>query len=490
MNQRTDQSSSLPNGSVPDRSLSVKGATKPHKPHDQQAVQRRWFKSLNPYVPESLSRDGVDAVKIEESSVKAQAGKLILTVFLVFLLWSVTAPIDQGAVVAGSVVVLGARKAVQHPTGGVVEAILVREGDKVKEGDVLLRVNPLNIEANLLQAENEWINALAAYSRLLAERLDAHSIVWDRELVDFGSREQAIESRRLQLALFASRRSEHGEQTQLLKQQGENLQLQIQEKQKVLTLRAEQLSPIQQDAQDLRVLANDGYVPRTNAHSAERGVTEAQIALTTLQADIASLRTALSANTLELAKLRSSYQKEVDTQLAESQKAKETLRAKVISLRFDKSLAEVRSPASGVIVALKAHTVGGVIAGGQVLMEIVPQPQTLVIEAAVPPYLIDKIAVGMQVDLRFSAFNQITTPVIPGVVKLVGADRLAPSPPQYPFEYFLAQVMPTVDGKQLLSQKKIVPGMPVEVVVKAGERTFMSYLIKPLTDRFARSFKE
>jgi len=166
------------------------------------------------------------------------------------------------------------------------------------------------------------------------------------------------------------------------------------------------------------------------------------------------------------------------------------MRAKVESLRFDQSLSNLKAPTNGTVVGLKAHTVGGVITAGQVLMEIVPTEQTLIAEAAVPPHLIDKVSVGMSADLRFSAFNSITTPVVPGVVKLIGADRLPPQPPQFPDEYYLIQVETTDAARQILKGKNILPGMPVEVIVKAGQRSFFSYLLKPLSDRFARSFKE
>jgi len=240
----------------------------------------------------------------------------------------------------------------------------------------------------------------------------------------------------------------------------------------------------------MRKLAMDGFVPRTNANNSERSSVDAQIGLTSLQAEMSTIKTSLASNELELSKIKSAYNRQIDTDLNEAQKSKEGLRAKVLSLRFDQSLSNVKAPTSGVVVALKAHTVGGVITGGQVLMEIVPKEQKLIVEAAVPPQMIDKVSVGLVTDLRFTAFNTLTTPVIPGVVKLVGADRLPPLPPLFPQEYFLAQIETTQQGQQLLIEKSIVAGMPVEVVVKSGERTFMSYLIKPLTDRFAASFKE
>jgi protease secretion system membrane fusion protein len=451
---------------------------------------KNWTNSFNPYVPDHLERDGVKPVLIEESKIKGHAGILVAVTFGIFLIWSVSAPLDSGAVVTGSVVVQGSRKAVQHPTGGVVEEILVREGSVVRQGDIIIKINPLNIDANLRQAEYEFINALAAYSRLMAEATDKAEIVWDPELANFGANPQVEVARRLQTAMFMSKRSEHLGQRSILAQQGEGLRQQLREKENVYKLRGSQLAPIAQDAENLRKLAGDGFVPRSKANEAERSSVEAQANLATLMSDIASARTAVASNELELNKLRAAYTKGVDTELTETQKTKETLRSRVLSLRFDKSLVELKAPASGTVVGMKVNTVGGVITAGQVLLEIVPRETSLIVEAAVPPHVIDKVSVGMDADLRFSAFNSLTTPVIPGVVRLVGADRLPPQPPRFTEEYFLAQVEPTAEGLKLLRGNDIVPGMPVEVVVKNGERTFMSYFLKPLTDRFARSFKD
>lgn len=446
--------------------------------------------ALNPYVPEDLERDGLAPVRVEEAGIKRQLGKVVFVVFLLFLAWATTAPLDAGVVVNGSVVVQGSRKAVQHPGGGVVEEILVREGSQVKEGDTVLRINPLSIQANLRQAEAEFINVLAQHSRLLSERFDRGSISWDRELVALGRNAQVAEAMRLQEALFTSRRQEYIGQMNILVRQAEGLQAQLREKEDVLRLRQSQLATLQADAQNIARLARDGFVPRQQASNAERANMEAQAGLASLQSEIAATRTALAGNELEQVKLKAAFTTRLDGELAEAQKAREALRARVASLRFDKDLTTIRAPVSGTVVGLKIHTVGGVITGGQVLMEIVPAAQTLIAEVAVPPHLIDKVAVGLQTDMRFTAFNQHTTPVIPGVVRLVGADRLPPQPPLFPEEYFLSQIEVTPDGLHLLADRNIVPGMPVEVVIKTGERSFMSYLLKPLTDRAARSFKE
>ncbi len=451
----------------------------------------RWAKSFNPYVPDDLERkDGIEPVRIEESSVKKQSGKVIFVAFAAFLIWAFTAPLDSGAVVSGTVVVQGSRKAVQHPGGGVVEKILVKEGDKVAQGDVVLQINPLNIDANLRQAEYEFIQTLAAYSRLLTERSGGRAIAWDADLDAFATHPQVAEAKRLQTELFQSRQREIAAAKHLFAQREAGLRQQLAEKQKILSLRGTQVAPIEQDAQSVRRLADGGYVPRSRANDAERSAVEAQAGIIAMQADIANLRVELSNLQLELSKAQIAFERATDAELSEVQKQKETLRAKVDSLRFDQSLTSLRAPASGTVVALKAHTEGGVIGGGQVLMEIVPDNEPLIIEAAVPPGLIDKVRVGMTTDMRFSAFNQITTPVVPGRVRLVGADRLPPQPPRFPEEHFLVQVETTPEGQVLLGQHQIVAGMPVEVIVKGGERSFMSYMLKPLADRFARSFKE
>lgn len=450
----------------------------------------RLAKSFNPYVPEELVRDGMEPVRIEESSIKKQSGKVIAISFIAFLAWAMTAPIDSGTVVSGSVVVLGSRKAVQHPQGGVVKKIHVQEGDKVRQGDIVLQINPLQIQANLQQSEYDFIQTLAAHSRLIAER-NGHSIItWEPDLSKFANQNQVNEAKRLQQALFLSRQREINAAKAIYAQKESGLREQLIEKNNIMALRRSQLTPLQNDAQSVRRLAQGGFVPGARANEAERAAIDAQAAISALQADIAAIQTQLSSNQLELNKARTGFEREIDAELSEVQKRKETLRANVQSLRFDQNLTDLRAPVNGTVVALKAHTEGGVITGGQVLMEIVPDEEQLVIEAAVPPHMIDKVRVGMTADMRFSAFNKITTPVVPGVVRLVGADRLPPAPPKFQEEFYLVQLETTAEGHALLKENQIVAGMPVEVIVKGGERSFMSYMLKPLIDRFARSFKE
>lgn len=452
------------------------------------------LKGMNPYDPETLRRGGAEPIRLEESRTKAAGAKLLVVGFAAFMAWATLAPIDSGANVMGSVVVMGNRKAVQHPTGGVVETILVREGSVVRRGDLLIRLNPLSLEAALNSAELDYINALAVESRLVSERENLKAIAWLPEFLAYDNAQpgdpRVAEARRQQVQLFESRRAELDGQLRILREQVGGLSLQAAEMEKIIATRHQQLSMLADEARSNRELADEGFVPRSRANEVERSRTDVLASIATTSAELSKAQSGIAATRLQLNQTQAVFRRDLETQLAEAQKLRASLRGKVDSLRFDLSLTELRAPAAGTIVGLKVNTVGGVIPGGDVLMEIVPNDGTLIVEAEVPPTLIDKVRTGLQADMRFTAFNQNTTPVIPGKVALVGADLLTATSKDQPPEYYLAQIETTAEGYALLGSHKVQPGMPVDVVIKTGERSFLSYLAKPLTDRFAKAFKE
>lgn len=445
---------------------------------------------INPYDPDQLKREGIDPIRIEESRIKHRLVQLFVVGFIGFAAWAVYAPIDGGANVTGTVVVKGKRKAVQHPTGGVVEQILVQEGDTVKQGDVLVRLNPLGLQAALNSAELDYINAMAAESRLISERENLPSINWLPELQALSADSRARAAKAQHARLFKTRKAEIEGQQKILREQVVGLGAHARQMEKVVVARNEQLAVMVEEATSYQELAAEGFVPRSRANEVERSRAELLASVATTMADIGKTQSDMAATQLQLYQNLAVFYRDLETQLAEAQKLRHALRAKVESLRFDLSLTEMRAPTAGIVVGVKVNTEGGVIEGGSVLMEIVPGEESLIVEAQVPPVLIDKIQVGLEADLRFSAFNMNTTPVVPGKVIMVGADRLPPTSKEQPFEYYLAQIETTPEGYELLGQHKVQAGMPVDVVIKTGERSFMSYLLKPLSDRFALAFKE
>jgi protease secretion system membrane fusion protein len=282
------------------------------------------------------------------------------------------------------------------------------------------------------------------------------------------------EAKNLQVQLFNSRRSEYNSQVASLNEQITGLTA-------VLKSRQIQIKTLDEEMKNTSELAKKGFVPQTQANQAERQKSDIDSSIANTQADIARAR-------LQISQVRSAILKDIDNQLQEIQKNRDAMLSRLDAAKFDRDLAEIKAPVSGSVVGLKVFTVGGTIASGMVLMEVVPQDETLIVQAKIPNTIIDKVRVGMPTDMRFTAFNSDTTPIIPGVVKIIGADKEPSANPQEG-DFYLAQVETTKEGIAMLANLKVQPGMPVDVVIKAGERSFMSYLLKPLSDKLARAFK-
>ncbi|MEI9927215.1 MAG: HlyD family type I secretion periplasmic adaptor subunit [Sphingomonas sp.] len=437
----------------------------------------RVISGWNPYHPDKLVGRELEPVQIDESPVRKRGTRFIVIATLVFLVWSVTAPLDSGSQVVGSVTIAGYRKAVQHPTGGVVSRVLVTEGSKVRQGQVLVQVNPLQTDANVANIEQDYINTLVSESRAKAELL-GKPIAWDPELAGLNPARVA-EAKAIQVRMFQTRQSQFEEQVRGLNAQIEGLS-------GAIASHRIQLGTLTEELKSVRDLAKDGYVPQAQVNTTLRNQVDQQSALETAQSEIGKIRA-------QIAELRSQFQTEVAKELADLQKNREAGDAKLRSARFDQSLSEIRAPVSGTVVNLKVFTEGGVISAGDTLMEIVPDQGTLIVEAKVPPKDIDSVAVGQEADIRFTAFNSMTTPIVKGRVKSVGIDKQKAKPGEElrtPDDYYLAQIETTPEALKVLGDKQLRPGMPAEVLIKKGQRTFMSYLLKPILDKLARAFRD
>lgn len=464
--------------------------------HPSSSRLARWIGTINPYDPASLERDGLRPIEVEASAFKRRTARLVIVFFLVFAAWALFAPLDGGVTVPGTVVVQGNRKAVQHPSGGVVEKIHVKEGSVVKQGDALLVLNALNVDAALSTAELEHISTLTTLARALSERAHRAGVEWGSKLKRYQGDARLAEAMRLQTEVFRSRTAELAGQQKILGEQITGLLAQQKGLVSALKEREHQLGLLAEQARDTAALAKDGFVPRNQAYDVERTRSDLLATIARTQSDLAQTQAAIAATRLQLSQLLSTYHKDLDAQISDLQKTEQALVSKVDALRFERGLVEIRAPASGTVVGLRAHTVGGVVPPGQVLMEIVPDGARLVVDAQVPSLHIDRVQAGAETDLRFTSFNRATTPVIPGKVLVVGADKLAGTS-QSPTEaaagsqnsdYYLVQIEVTPEGVKKLAELKVQPGMNVEVIIKTGERSLVSYLLKPVTDRLARAF--
>ena len=405
-----------------------------------------------------------------------------------FGLWASLAPLDKGVPLTGTVTVATNKKAVQHQIGGTVEAIMVREGDLVKAGDPLVRMNSVQSRATAESVRVQYFTARATEARLLAERDNRSSITFPDDLLqrEQDSRVSAMLS--LQRQLLSSRQLAIRSELAALDENVIGLTLQNKGLEESRQGKREQLAFLKEQLDGMRDLAAEGYVARNKRLELERLYAQINTGIAEDNGNIGRGARQISEIRLRRLNKQQEYQKEVRTQLSEAQKDAEAMLNKLASLDHEVTNTIVRAPVDGTVVALNVFTHGGVVPAGFRMMDIVPSDDPLIVDGQLPVHLIDKVNPNLKVDLIFSAFNQTMTPHIPGVVTHVSADRIVDEKTGQPYYQLKAKVAP--EGMKMVSQLQVRPGMPVDMFVKTGERTMMNYLLKPMIDNAKMALKE
>lgn len=406
---------------------------------------------------------------------------LVLGGFAGFLGWAALAPLDKGVAVSGKVMVSGHRKAVQHPSGGIVERIEVRDGQVVSAGQVLIRLKETPLRTQMQSLRAQFLGSLASEARLNAEREGATSIDFGSELLALATEPEVAASMVLQRQLFSSRRQALAMEQQGIAETIAGSEAQLRGTRDSQASKLQQRKALNEQLQGLRELARDGYIPRNRLLDSERLYAQLDGSIAEDFGRIGQLQRQVLELRLRIRQLAEEFQKEVRSQLADTRPRSEDLRNRLASAEFELANSLVRAPAAGVVVGLEVYTEGGVIKPGEALMEIVPQGEPLLVEARVPVQMVDKVHPGLPVELMFSAFSQSTTPRVAGEVTLVSADRQVDPRTDEPYYTLRAQV--SAAGMQQLQGLQIRPGMPVEAFVRTGERSMLNYLFKPLLDR-------
>lgn len=405
-----------------------------------------------------------------------------------FLVWASVAPLDKAVPVNGYLMAATNRKAVQHQSGGTVDDILVKDGDIVKAGQPLVRMNDVQAKANAEFTRAQYYTARAAEARLIAERDGRKTIAFPDELEKVKNDPRVANNIMLQTQLFASRQSSLQSELAGVDESIAGLKLQVSGLQEALVNQKEQLKFLKEQLDGMRDLAKEGYVARNRLLDLERTYAQVNAGIAENVGNIGRSQRQIAELTLRRAQRQQDYQKEVRTQLSEVQKEAEALQSRLVGQDFDLANIVVKAPVDGTVMGVNVFTKGGVVPPGFRMMDIVPADDPLVVEGMVPINLIDKVHKDMPVELIFAAFNQSKTPHIPGTVTEVSPDRFVDEKSGMPYYKLRAQVTP--EGKAMLKEHKIRPGMPVEVVVKAGERTMMNYLLKPIYDRAGTALTE
>jgi len=406
---------------------------------------------------------------------------LVLVGFGGFLLWAALAPLDRGVGVSGSVVVAGNRQAVQPVSGGLVRRLMVREGDQVQAGQVLLQLDETDARALRDALRVQYIGARASEARWLAERDGLERISFAPDLLQAQSDPWVDTALEVQRQLLRSRRQSLESELAGLGETIAGTEAALQGLRASMQHKEEQRASMREQLDGLRELVREGYVARNRLLENERLYAQVNGEISRDLGDIGRTRRQILELRLRVEQRREEYRKEVREQLSDSRLSAQELAARLKGAEFEVSNALLRAPATGTVVGLNVFTEGGVVSPGQTLMEIVPLDAPLLVDARAPVELVDKLHPGLDVELMFSAFSQSRTPRVNGKLTLVSADRLLD--PKTGEPYYNLRVQVDDQGLRQLQDQVIRPGMPVEAFVRTGERSLLNYLFKPLADR-------
>lgn len=451
--------------------------------------------ALTKPAPSELQTQGGAVVSLTDGSLQADSGRAgrvglwaLGIGFVGFLIWAGFAPLDEGVAAQGMVAIDTKRKAVQHLTGGLVKDVLVREGENVKEGQVLIKLDEATARANNEASRQRYLSLRAMQARLLAEQSGSRTITYHPDLVA-GSTDPLIKSQMMtQEQLLTSRRAALAADLQSLNEQIQGQEASIRAYDSMQESRKSQLALLNEELKNTRGLVAEGYAPRNRQLELERAVADANASLAELMGNSLRARRSIGDLRARIISRQQEYRKEIETQMADVSREVLAEAEKYRALQNDLARVEIKAPATGQVVGLTVQTSGGVIQSGQKLMDIVPNDEPLLLEARVQPNFIDRVHAGLPVDIRFAAFAHSPTMVVDGKVMSVSGDLL--TDPANNVSYYLARVAVTPEGLKKLGKRQMQPGMPTEVIFKTGERSLLTYLLGPLSKRMAASMKE
>ena len=399
--------------------------------------------------------------------------------------WSVMAQISGAVITSGQIEVDRNRQVIQHPDGGVVEAILVQEGDTVAKGDTLIRLDASLLRSELAVVEGQLFQIIARRGRLEAERDNKAMLTFDPKLAEVVQGTDLIAG---QTRLFDARLESNMRAIEQLQQQRAQISSQILGITAQQTALVTQSDLIQQELSNQQTLLRQQLIQASRVLALQRE--EANLLgrvgeLTASAAEAAERRTEIEIQILTLASTR---REEAITRLRDLQSNELELseRRRTLLQRLDRL--DLRAPVSGVVYGMQVFAEQSVIRSAEPVMFLVPQDRPLVIATKVQPTDIDQIYLGQRVTLRFSAFDQRRTPELLGTVTLVSADIFLDDATQA--SYYQAEIQLNAgEAKKLPDDMVMIPGMPVEAFVRTADRSPMDYLIKPLADYFAKAFR-
>lgn len=415
--------------------------------------------------------------------------------FVVFLGWAAFARLDAAAYAPGRLTVEGQRQSVQHRDGGVISAIFVKEGQHVRQGQPLMELAAADVRAQARMYSAQYIGFQAQRARLMAEQLGAGHVEWPAEFATLQGQEKedAQEAIKLQTTQFVSRASVLTAQTGVLREQAGQVQETARGYRSQLAASTEQARLIGEELDSLRDVADKGFVSKSRIRALERARADLQGQEGQYSASIARSGAEAGENRLKALEAEKAYRERAASELRDVEFSLNEIAPKYRAAKDQLARLAIRAPATGIVVGLSVFTVGGVIAPGQKLMDIVPDHAGLVIEARISPEDIDDLKVGQDAQIRFNSLHERDLPIMDGRITRLSADSFQDEKTGQSF--YTGEI--TVPSKELdiIRNRRgedfnLKAGMPVQVLVPLRARTALQYALEPLTQSLWLSFRE
>ena len=441
----------------------------------------------------ALNKTTPTALETNDRGIRNIGAAIVFASFGVFGVWAAFAPMDSSALAPGVVVVKSYKKTVQHLDGGIVAQILVKDGDLVTEGQPLLRLDDAQIKAQMEIALAQNITLAAQVARLRAERDQLKKIDYPK-LLDNAADPRTTEAKAAENNIFKSRINSHEGQIAVLTQRISQISSKIQGLQAQVASKKQLIASYAEEIHDLKELLAEGFADKQRLRELERNHALQSGEIAQISAEIATNQMLISETRLQILQVQKQFQEEVTGKLSEAQAQLNDAAERLAANQDRLNRVVIKAPASGMVLGLTVHNENSVISPGHPILDIVPQDAELIIEAQVSPMDIDRVVVGLEAEVRFSAFKQAHTPKMTGKVIHLSADRLTD---QQGNSYYQARVELAADSKKELDSRnktlgnmQLLPGMPAEVLINTGERTLFEFLAQPVSNFFARSFIE
>lgn len=407
-----------------------------------------------------------------------------------FLIWAAFAPLDQGVPTMGTVSIETKRKPIQHLQGGIISEIFVQEGQDVSKGDPLLTLNDTTLRADFESIRQQFFSLKAIEGRLRADQVGSEKIIFDAELLDASLQDPELEQQmQNEIRLLRSKRHSLASQLKSFHESSKGYEGQFDSASAIARNLNQQKMSLEEELVGIKKLVQEGFAPLSQQLTQERAIAAIDSQIAENQARRIQAQQAMIELQQAEIRTRADYQLEIEQELSQLRPKLLALAERFKAVSDSLTRSTILSPVAGQIVGLQLQNVGSVIGPGQKIMDIVPEDEALLIEARIDPSLIDRVREGDPVDLRFSAFANTPQLVIPGVLESLSADVINEgSNGSLPF--YLGRIKVTQEGIETLGSRTLQPGMAVVAIIKTGRRTFLEYIVHPLTIRLASSLKE